>query len=737
MTTGDDRTGCAADRGGVVRALFAGACLGLIAGSSCGSIESALVTATGFSVPFGYWICIFFFDLAMGVLAGSAWALAFAAVRKRGFETSGSPISRNWFVALFAGGATFLQGVIFLNLTDRNLSSKTFLLVSGSLLLSALLGAGFYRFLKKSQGSTEAFRNLRITLGIAGIELAVLLGAHLNSAYVGRIPDVGRLAVNAAFAAALLLGLYLCDRAGSRLHSMVLPVTRTLSRTGLALAGLGLALNAALWAALQPRFPAAGTEDPAAKAARSGTAGRPRPNVVLISIDTLCATHVGIYGYQKPVSPQLDRLARQGTAFRYGVSQASWTLPSHASMLTGLYPSHHGASQVLTRLGDQALTLAELLRENGYATAAFTGGGWVTADFGFDRGFEVFDESAEQNLHLGYQPMARRLRVPLFPDRSDFACSVSKVKAWLRTRAKQEKPFFLFLHTYEVHNYIRNERRLAPCLGTLGLAYNPAMNSISQVRNMIGNHIIKWSYSASEKDLSYLRTLYDAAILYTDAQLEPLLSELSALGLEQNTLVILTSDHGEGFEPGLRRVLHGGRLHNDQLLVPLIFRLPGIIPADRVLSEPGCLIDIVPTVAEMLAIPAPQKCDGRSLWKVVIGQGAIRSAPVFSEELGFRLNKEYLKESVLDSYRMVSVINGGTKLISSPDQTELYDLDIDPGETRNLAGEQPALRAELERISKDFAENNRPRYSFRRRGGVPMKPITDETRRRLRSLGYF
>jgi arylsulfatase A-like enzyme len=463
-----------------------------------------------------------------------------------------------------------------------------------------------------------------------------------------------------------------------------------------------------------------------------------RPNIILISIDTLRADRLGYNRYKRSITPNIDRLAKEGTVFKNTISQSPWTLPSHASIMTSLYPSQHGASQVTSRLDKNFVTLAEHLRDASYETAAFAGGGWISQSFGLDQGFDFFDPYAEHNLHLRYVPTPVRLKVPLFEEKVCFSFAVPRIIRWLQAYAAQNTPFFLFIHTYEVHNYFLNDKKLHPYLNKIGFQHREKLPDFTKGPHpRFVNNIIQWLLTAEEKKIEYFQALYDAEIMFTDHLINDILNELHSLGLMNRTLIILTSDHGEGFNKTLKRIHHGGRLHNDQLLVPLIFRLPGVFPEKTVIDVPVQLIDILPTILDVLNLQPLKEMNGTSLLKYVSASGRINGHPAFSEELGFKINEIYFREAIGDHYRMVSVISDGIKVIHSPDKEELYDLKSDPDEMNNLVEPKSPLNKKVEITLDKFISDFKPKYTQREGPLKAKKGELAETMEKLKSLGYL
>jgi arylsulfatase A-like enzyme len=418
------------------------------------------------------------------------------------------------------------------------------------------------------------------------------------------------------------------------------------------------------------------------------------PNIVLIGIDTWRADHVSSYGYDRATTPCIDEVAEQGAYFTRAFSTTSWTLPSFHSILTGLYVSSHGVINGQYKLAYSHNTLAEMLRERGYTTAGFISGTYLKKVFGFDQGFDVYEESVTRaSLMETYQditsPQLTRLVLP-----------------WIHKNSGRR--FFLFVHYWDPHfdyippapyDQVFDPYYTGDIDGT-NFMYNPRVNA-----DMDG------------RDLDHIIALYDGEIRWTDFHIGNLLTTLDDLGLMEHTVVVLVGDHGEEFfEHGFKG--HRRTLYNEVIHVPLIMRGPGIRRSggfDAVVST----VDIVPTVLDLLRIDCPTPLDGESLIPIISGEAPKRRAPVVVSELGVHLT---------------AVIKDGWKIIQDSNSTspELYDLLDDPYETRNLISRETAKARELSQHLGDWL-----RISERRSAGAP-RAITDrETINQLKALGYI
>jgi len=342
-----------------------------------------------------------------------------------------------------------------------------------------------------------------------------------------------------------------------------------------------------------------------------------RPNVVLISIDTLRADHLGLHGYFRNTSPAIDQFARDAHVYLNAFAPAPWTLPSHAGMLTGVHPFDLGIHRWNSSLPETVPTLAEILEANGYQTVAFVDSapdGVVGGNRGFARGFEEY-------IHA---PLRDGLAI-----KYDIAVSTDFASRWLIEK-DGDRPFFLFLHTKSVHAIPYD----SPCLDHRCFPYDKpepyrfrfieeerAQFSWSDPeRGKAQEYLWSWNrdFLSGKEDpkafptseLDVLKALYDGGIAYTDEFIRQLLDSLAALELLENTLVIITSDHGEAF------LEHNLFMHQEvyeQLLhVPLIVRTPGVERGIEI-SQLVSILDIVPTVLRIVGIDPPGSLAGRVL----------------------------------------------------------------------------------------------------------------------------
>ncbi|NNE43266.1 MAG: sulfatase [Gemmatimonadetes bacterium] len=433
-----------------------------------------------------------------------------------------------------------------------------------------------------------------------------------------------------------------------------------------------------------------------------------RPNLVVISIDTLNPRDLPMFNPEASALPNLEAFAAESVRFRRAYSTASWTLPAHASLLTGLYPDRHGATDPRRRIAPEATTLAQVLEEAGYQTVGFTDAGYVDAEFGFGRGFAVYDdESSDRAVKTSRLPRGGK------PNRQRGATLFDRALAFLEER-KPGAPLFLFLHTYAVHDYFRLHPWIVDALP-------PFPRDESPDRYVKG---IQGAGECTDEEWDRLVALYHEEIRHLDRALGPLLEGLRELPGE--TYIAFVSDHGEGFDPDRGRIHHGGRLHGDVLHVPWFLSGPGLEPRD--VDAPVSLVDVVPTVLDLLEIAAPGDLDGRSR----AGEGAPEAAPdatVFGMDHYYRWveGRRVAVEETQPDPVVTAAITASHWLIAGQGNDELYSVDSDPDQADDLFGEAPESGALLEAI----VQRLRPLPD------TEAAAVDSALQEQLRSLGYL
>lgn len=412
--------------------------------------------------------------------------------------------------------------------------------------------------------------------------------------------------------------------------------------------------------------------------------------MVLVSIDTLRPDHLGCYGYEKPTSPQIDAFRRDSVLLRQVIAQAPSTLSSHASMLTSLWPLHHGASIARSSaLRPGVETLPELLRRAGFATASWNGGGQLHRSWGLDRGFDVYVSATDSSstVDVGEDTLAQQ---------------VQAARPWLE--GVRRRPFFLFLHTYQVHH----PYEAAPAqLRQMERSYHGGLPDRISVRLL--EKINEGIHPLRPGDLEHIEAVYDAGILAADSGFGELVRLLKGLGRYEGATIVLTSDHGEAFGERGKVGWHGDALYDEQIRIPLLIKLPGSRLAGMRLDAQVREIDLAPTLLSLLGLPVPPSFSG----SVIDLAGRAADHPPWA-----LASLDGNPHSVALRTRRWKWYEG-----------QLFDLRADPGERRDLA----ALHASVER---DLAA--RLAAILQSREIAPETPTvqTEEARNELRALGY-
>jgi len=428
---------------------------------------------------------------------------------------------------------------------------------------------------------------------------------------------------------------------------------------------------------------------------RSRPPAFPGSNVILVSIDTLRADHLGVYGHFRKTSPEIDLFSRESILFENCQAQSVSTLASHASILTSQLLSHHGAYFTRRlRLPSHVPTIAALLKERGYKTASFNDGGQIAPEFGLDRGFDLY-ENMDKDFTI---------------DKLHFERIVRAAEAWLESRGTSK--FFLFLHTYETHApYTPRPDILA------GFESGYAGPLPPETSEDLIDRINRGEVEISEADKAHIIATYDAEIRSMDASFGDFVASLEAKGLLDNTILIFTSDHGEEFGEHELMATHSHALFREQVHVPLIVRLPGGRLGGRRAGDLVRSIDIAPTVFALLGIDRPPSFEGASL--VPLMRGRPLPAPVFSIS----------QRDMLETYRrdFWSITDGRWKLYKGL----LFDLAADAGETRDVSAFHPDIKALYRRRALRLL----PPENLRT--GIEPVRMSQDLKKRLEALGYL
>nr|XP_061812126.1 N-acetylglucosamine-6-O-sulfatase-like [Nerophis lumbriciformis] len=424
---------------------------------------------------------------------------------------------------------------------------------------------------------------------------------------------------------------------------------------------------------------------------------RPQPNnvpVIVIDIDTLRADHLGCYGYERPTSPKIDAFAEESALFSWAFSQAPNTPPSQASILTGLYPTSHGRIQDADILPAAVVTLAEVFKEAGYATAGIVDGGLVAAEFGLDQGFDLYDDEA-----------------------GGLAKIDGKARDWLRQH--KEQPFLLLVHTYDVHSpYDDSPEPFRSAF--LDRVEVPSENFVRHMTwEMSKRNKSRWEdepYQLSQVEVEYAKALYDGGILHVDDWFGQFVDFLRQEGIYDRALIVFVSDHGDEFEE--HDALFHDRLYTPVTRIPLMIRFPGGRWAQRIDAAVES-VDLMPTLIRAAGLEQPSGLNGQDLSPLIESRGnyrelAVSESPYFGRRIALTTNE----------YRLHYTARDGSG--------ELYRYRQDPLELEDVAAQNTDLVERLSDAARGWSEMVEA-HSHE----TTAAEIDDSTLEQLRALGYI
>ena len=533
--------------------------------------------------------------------------------------------------------------------------------VVGLVLFGFILAQGglwFYR--SEIEGSLASFHTLLL---LSGIFLVAFVAAWRLSRLQENLPGLSR----AAYFLVVVLMLVACV-------SFLVPIP-------------------------PPHSPEPWPQTPEAVPGRQG-----KPNVLLITLDTVRPDHLGAYHYNKILTPNLDKLAAEGVLFLRGISQAPVTPVSHASILTGVYPPKHRLRNFEhnNQLSTKNPLLSEILRKNGYFTGAIIASTTLDPLFGLDRGFDVYNYVASSETYL-FSGLGRSLLptvmqlLGVVKDRTAYRSGIEQTNdALLWLDKYKDVPFFLWLHYFDAHD-----------------PYFPSTVSRKSKRHPGRN----------SKELSGRGFDYDCEIIGLDDQIGHLTDRLREDKILDDTIIAVISDHGEGLGEH-NYIGHTKRIYEEQLRLVLFLRYPERIRAGQIVSAQVRSIDLAPTILDLLGIQIPQDLDGLSLLPLMNSGGNSKNRVAFSET--FAPDEQAL--------HLVAVNDGRYKLIRSLGGSNwLYDIEKDPGEHRNIAKERPAEVTRLGALLDIYLSKGEQAKD----GDTGSVMLDEEIREKLQALGYI
>jgi arylsulfatase A-like enzyme len=398
---------------------------------------------------------------------------------------------------------------------------------------------------------------------------------------------------------------------------------------------------------------------------------KPHLNLVLIGVDTLRPDHLGCYGYDRDTSPNIDDLAARGVLFEDVVAPSSWTLPSFATVFTSLYPTQHGASNERAALRANVPTLASILGANGYATGAIVNAPFLKGTYGVNRGFDFYF---------------------MTPPEGRVADGTTRdALEWIDDN--EDGPFFMFVHYFDPHLPYGPpppfDTMFDPTYsGPIKSPYNPPGLNLYRTQNF------DQMESLSDADWDRIRSLYDGEIAFTDEAIGRLMAGLRERGLTENTLIVFLADHGEeffehhGFE-------HGHTLYDELIRVPLVFSLPGALPENQRVPRQVRLVDVMPTILDVLGISPWTQVEGTCILPLMTGQGeqTHTAGQLLPPEAAF-------SEAILYTGEKKSLSMYPWKIIYNmqEDKIACFNLAGDPGETTDLSSESPDVLAPMRQL---------------------------------------
>ncbi len=431
-----------------------------------------------------------------------------------------------------------------------------------------------------------------------------------------------------------------------------------------------------------------------------------KPNIVIVTIDTLRADHLGCYGYRKPTSPRIDQIGSRAIFFEKALSQTPQTLPSHTSIFTGMHPRTHKSITHESVVDENLNTLAEILKHKGYRTAAFVSSHVLDSRLNLDQGFDLYWE-----LHKAKEDRERQLG-----QEQEIDFTTDAVLNWLRSKARE--PFMLWVHWFHPHRPYNPPPE-----------YRKRFTGENRYRNITESDFLTkvWreKIELPQSDVDYIIGCYDGEVAFSDKQIGRLLDELSSRGLLKNTIIVITSDHGEILYEHEYYFGHDIALYDQCLWIPLIILGPGILSQPKRIPDVVESIDIMPTLLDLVGIEKPKEIEGRSLLPLIEKGSPSQVEYFFSETFPF-------PEKGLPHH---AVRTASHKLIWRETEgqivKEFYDLIEDPGEKTNRFSSEDRLAAQLDSVLTSWIS----------KGGLRPAPIPTALEagryKILKSLGYL
>jgi len=439
------------------------------------------------------------------------------------------------------------------------------------------------------------------------------------------------------------------------------------------------------------------------------------PNIVLVTIDTLRADHLSCYGYKENTSPNIDQLVREGVLFKEVIAQEPQTGPSHSSIMTSKYPIVHGTIMNGSKLGQSETTLAEILLKKGFSTAAFVSAYVLDSIFGLDQGFEVYDDVFSRFKGI-YKLVTYKIleKFSFYP--SDDSVEIradnttQKVLKWLEK--ERRKPFFLWVHYFDPHSTYGPPP-------PFDVKFDPGYQGRFISEFNTDEHFGRMDFTESE--IKHIKALYDGEIAFADFHIGRIFKKLKELGVYNNTVIIITADHGEDlYEHGVFD--HQNYLYDTILRVPLIIKFKDSQYSNLIIKDQVQLIDIMPTILETLGMHKNLKGQGVSLMPLILGLNTNPNKEAYSETHSPAALKTKFSVRNTD-WKFIHTVEG--------DEKELYNLFEDPLESKNLISREKE-RGNLEKKLKEWLN-----WSSKLSGSSSKLKVDKKIMEKIKSLGYY
>jgi arylsulfatase A-like enzyme len=458
------------------------------------------------------------------------------------------------------------------------------------------------------------------------------------------------------------------------------------------------------------------------------------PDVVVIVLDTVRAASLSTWGHVRDTAPTLDALAREGALYTDASAPSTWSLPSHASLFTGRYPTGHSAHSMGRALDDRFPTLAQALQSKGWETFCFTANPWISDGLGLTRGFDFQDTAWREKTGRGFSFIHR------VGDRLGFAARdkggalvAERFAAWAKARPADAPPSFAFLNFLEAH-FPYHE--LPP-------EYRGRYTDlpVGELRR-ISLALMAQQFGGPEQDLAVVaepaRAMYDGGVRYADELLRRVVEALRARGTLDRTVLVVLADHGEVLGEKGKFFGHGPSLYQPVVHVPLYLRYPGRVPGGIRVAAPVSTVGVFASVLELVGLEPPPTLQVGSLVPLLDAGSGAGAGPVLSELVSMDEPGGRDDPQMRAGVHLRALRDGRWKLVATSDGRRLlYDLETDPGETRDLAAEQPEQLAALDaRLEAVRAALGLPPLDQAGGAGGPAPELDPATQERLRELGY-